>query len=704
MPADEQGETTQQEKRPRSRLIVRLAAFLVAHSILVSVLCCIAGLISFLLLPVLAKNTYVSENALMPGSANSMFSSQDVQKANRFADDIINGGDAKASGIEIARFIHQHMVDVGAESYYHKFHPRANNFQPLHFFSSITNNLEMQDNCSSTSFGLNSVGIIRAPRGDGKEAIVLVTPYNSQKITKTEAFSLGMAFSVFSLLSQVTWLAKDIVWLAADSQYGEYAAVDSWLKDYYNPAFLSDTGNIGANACYEENNHHLDVIKVEGPKCNVYKRAGTMAAALVIKVMDKHEMEERDSVTIYAEASNGQMPNLDLINIVHYLAVHRQSLRVRIGSMSYFLKAAWLKFFGEMLQQIGIFSKHMNPKWKIDITSADYVDGTATLASSVYYQALGVPTGSHGAFRDYQVDAITLEFSPRSSLNNENVRYSFLLRGGRLIEGVIRSVNNLLEKFHQSFFLYLLTAPHKFVSVGVYMIPFALLIAPLPIVAAALFSDNGNSDAKEIISGSWKWLRAAKVVFMIHLWAIIVSLLPYLLFQLPLSTAIKLTSVWAALAICTLQMVYLILGTCSYHCGWKLLKSVMIAAASIGLSLMSIINFSTAQIGAMLIVPMCLLVQPVRKETQAGIVLKVLSVTCNLALALVGFPPVALSIMKGMFEDSGSVGISAFWEWTQILWTWNSATYLYLLWIHLPCWVLCLHIFLYPCTRRSSKA
>lgn len=224
------------------------------------------------------------------------------------------------------------------------------------------------------------------------------------------------------------------------------------------------------------------------------------------------------------------------------------------------------------------------------------------------------------------------------------------------------------------------------------MIPFALLIAPLPIVAAALFTSNDGASG----NGSWRWLQAAKVVFMIHLWAMIASLLPYILFQLPIASPIMLTSAWVSIAMCTLLIIYLILGSSSAHCGWKLLKSVMIAAASIGLGLMSIINFSTAQIGAMLIVPMCLLVQPMRKQIDAGAFVKALLVTCNLTLAVVGFPPVALLAIKGLPEDSGKAVVSAFWEWTQMLWSWNSATYLYLLWIHLPCWLLCLHIFLYP--------
>ncbi|THU50107.1 hypothetical protein C4D60_Mb06t16590 [Musa balbisiana] len=229
-----------------------------------SVVCCIAGSIAFLLLPLLAKNTYVSENALMPGSANSMFSSQDVLEANRFVEEIIDKENTKATGIEIAKLIGQHMVDVGAELYYHKFQPPAN---------------------------------------------------------------------------QVTWLAKDIVWLAADSRYGEYIAVDTWLKDYHNPSFISDSGKIVAGICFEENIHHF---------MDRLKRAGTMAAALVFKIADKEE--ERDCLTIHAEASNGQMPNLDLISIVHYLAVHRQGLHVKIETMQSLLKSALLKFIGEMPQ------------------------------------------------------------------------------------------------------------------------------------------------------------------------------------------------------------------------------------------------------------------------------------------------------------------------------------------------------------------
>lgn len=698
--------------RAGSRLILRLGSFLVSHNVFVSVACGIAGFIALLLLPVLAKNTYISENALMPGSANPAFSAQDVMGAIKFVNDVIDRRtEEEGTGLDIPKLIGLRMASVGAEAYYHKFWPHKNQFHPLHFFSCPPNSVMMQNNSSCKSVGINSVGIIRAPRGDGKEAIVLVTPYNPRKIELSEALSLGLAFSIFSLLSQVAWLAKDIVWLAADSQFGEYTSVSAWLKDYHSPVFSSDSGKMNVDMCYEHNSHpDWDHIMLEGANANAFKRAGTMAAALVLKVLEK---KERDSVAIYAEASNGQMPNLDLINIVHYLAVHRQGLRVRIGTMGSLLNSAWLRSVGEIVQRLCKFAKSLNPKWKYDITSADYVEGSATLASSMYYQAIGVPTGSHGAFRDYQVDAITLELSPWFSLKNENSQSTFLLKGGRLIEGAIRSVNNLLEKFHQSFFLYFLTAPNKFVSVGVYMIPFALLVAPLPIAAVAPFSgknkiristDKGSqtpgyacTDDTERTIGSWKWLHAAKVVFMTHLWAVIVSLLPYLISQIPYISPTTSMLIWIAVAISTLFILYKILGSpYSGECEWILLKSVMTTAAFIGLGLMSVINFSTAQIGALIVVPMCLMVQPLKSLKQVALWMRVKLLTCNLVLAVMGFPPVAMLILKGLSEGFGRVGIGDFWDWAEFLWAWNSATYLYLLLVHLPCWVICLHILLHP--------
>ncbi|OQU81687.1 hypothetical protein SORBI_3006G102200 [Sorghum bicolor] len=427
----------------------------------------------------------------------------------------------------------------------------------------MTNDIAIQPNGTDTNFGINTIGIVRAPRGDGKEAIVLVSPYNSQSVQSNELLSLALGFSVFSLLSRAAWLSKDVVWLSADSQFGEYAAVSAWLNQYHNPVFLSQsvilhTKMYGAN--------HINDGNSEKTEVTAFKRAGTMAAALIFKVGETRRYGDRDSVMMYAEASNGQMPNLDLLNVVHYLAVHRQGFRVSIAAFSSLLSSAWLRVIAELLHTLGSVLRKINPDWKLDIAVPDYVEGTANLANSIFSQALGVPTGSHGAFRDYQADTVSLEFSPTFHVRNEDAKSLFQLCCLRLIEGVVRSVNNLLEKFHQSFFLYFLTAPSKFISVGVYMIPFALLLAPLPIVAAAL-ADGSKSmektvhkliehskadditDIPQSKGGSCKWLQAAKVLFVIQLWAVLVSLLPCYITRIPDATPMQSALVWVVLSI-----------------------------------------------------------------------------------------------------------------------------------------------------------
>ncbi|GKV37225.1 hypothetical protein SLEP1_g45282 [Rubroshorea leprosula] len=136
--ADGKSETPTEKEtpKPKPRSIVRLGIFLISHSFLVSVVCSTAGVLALLFLPVLAKNTYISENALMPGSASPMISKQEVLDGNKLVKDLTNlNSKYLDGGIESRRIIAKYMSDLGAEVSYHKFHPQSNRFHPLHFFS-----------------------------------------------------------------------------------------------------------------------------------------------------------------------------------------------------------------------------------------------------------------------------------------------------------------------------------------------------------------------------------------------------------------------------------------------------------------------------------------------------------------------------------------------------------------------------------------
>jgi len=290
---------------------------------------------------------------------------------------------------EIPRTVAKRIADLGAEASLFRFHPQPKKFHPLHFFSNPAHDM-MHENRSCSWAAVSTVGVIRAPRGDGKEAIVLVTPYNSVSPDAGELLSLGVAYSVFSLLTRVTWLAKDIIWLAADSRYGEQESVAAWLREYYAPTF-ENSGISVANLCPADNLHELEESQVSGAKpLESFRRAGTMAAALVIKVVNGNE-DVRDSLSIYAEASNGQMPNLDLINVVNYLAVHRQGLYVKVGKIRSLLDLKCLMMVGQIIKYLGNLARSFVPQWGFGMPVGEYVEGAATLASSLYAQVIASP-------------------------------------------------------------------------------------------------------------------------------------------------------------------------------------------------------------------------------------------------------------------------------------------------------------------------
>lgn len=252
------------------------------------------------------------------------------------------------------------------------------------------------------------------------------------------------------------------------------------------------------------------------------------------------------------------------------------------------------------------------------------------------------------------------------------------------------------------------------------MIAFALLVAPLPVAAASLYAkanrlDTSLDDAKSfspptatvnelvISAGSWRWIMAVKKVLVVHLWGTAVALLPYFVSETPSLTPVTKLAVWGLSSVVCLLFLYFLLGspfagvsgTEGYKHEWALLKSATISAAFIGSCLMSVINFATAEFGALLMVPMCLMVKPLKLDLRAGALQNLARAAINLVLAFIGFPPATYYILKSTFGSFDGINIEDFWCWVESLWSWNSATYLFLGMVHLPCWLLCVQILLH---------
>jgi glycosylphosphatidylinositol transamidase len=130
---------------------------------------------------------------------------------------------------------------------------------------------------------------------------------------------------------------------------------------------------------------------------------------------------------------NGQLPNLDFINTIVQNA-DNELVKISINGTPY--GQLWTDDYFSRLSSMlnGIF----------DIASAGILN-----------------VKDHQYFSGWNIQAVTI----RGKEGDSNDITSF----GRIIDSTLRSVNNLLEKFHQSFFFYLLFGTRSFVSIGMYL-------------------------------------------------------------------------------------------------------------------------------------------------------------------------------------------------------------------------------------------
>lgn len=181
-------------------------------------------------------------------------------------------------------------------------------------------------------------------------------------------------------------------------------------------------------------------------------KSGALQGALVIEYPFDHRFE---SLHIVYDGVNGQLPNLDLFNTA-----------VSIAS-----------------GQMGI-SANLQEMWEHDDS---YEKRLQTMLRGMVKQGLGLATGAHSSFIPYHIDAITLQTKGNGWQDEMAL--------GRTVESLCRSLNNLLEHLHQSFFFYLLMQTNRFVSIGTYMPSAMLIAANFTIMAVALWLRSGYKAA-----------------------------------------------------------------------------------------------------------------------------------------------------------------------------------------------------------------
>jgi glycosylphosphatidylinositol transamidase len=232
--------------------------------------------------------------------------------------------------------------------------------------------------------GVNIVGIVRAPQSEGNEAVVLVTPFSVEGMLSTgDRLALGFGMALFELWGNSNWLAKDVIWVLADSRYSAYTAVAAWLQEYHEPRF-----DLPKDWGFSDPSTQAWLYagkKLDGETLLDFKRAGTIAAGLVLYVTSG-DGGVADCIKVSAEGPNGQMPNLDLINVVNSLAVWRQGLHMRVDTFADMQESASLNYLGQFLEKIGQLAGKVQADWGFVLTASMYVEGLATLFASVKNQ------------------------------------------------------------------------------------------------------------------------------------------------------------------------------------------------------------------------------------------------------------------------------------------------------------------------------
>ncbi|KAN0083587.1 Gaa1-like, GPI transamidase component domain containing protein [Elaphomyces granulatus] len=365
----------------------------------VSVLCIVVGIIWLLLLPLdeYSRQTYISENALLPGQVHTYFGGSEQN--------IFRGFKKELEGL----LIEGEASPAVSEKLQHIFRASGQKV--------AVQNYEYQS-AGTVHSGQNVYSIVQAPRGDATEAIVLIAAWRTVG-GELNLNGVALALTLARYFKRWSLWSKDIIFLITpDSKSGTQAWIDAY--------------------------HDLHPPSVQP----LPLKSGALQGALAIEYPFDHTFE---SLHIVYDGINGQLPNLDLFNT----AVSIASGQMGIGA-------------------------HLQEMW---IHDDSYRMRLQTMLRGMVKQSIGLATGVHSSFMPYHIDAITLQTKGHGWQDEMAL--------GRTVESLCRSLNNLLEHLHQSFFFYLLMQANRFVSIGTYMPSAMLLAGNFTVMAIALWMRSG---------------------------------------------------------------------------------------------------------------------------------------------------------------------------------------------------------------------
>lgn len=229
-----------------------------------------------------------------------------------------------------------------------------------------------------------------------------------------------------------------VPWTTLDLQYNEGGiALAAALARYFSKLSIWSKNIIFV---FPKDGHVALRSWVDAYHTKLDLTAGSIDAAIVMEYGGT--LDYFESFAVEYEGINGQLPNLDLMNTANLIGFH-EGLKYSIQ--------------GTPSSEIGV-----NTYWS---RLRVLLRGIMKLTTA----GLIKPTPGCEAFSGWQIQAITIKAQGTEGSPD-------VTQFARIVDSTLRSVNNLLEKFHQSFFFYLMLSPSYFVSIGTYL-PSACLIA-----------------------------------------------------------------------------------------------------------------------------------------------------------------------------------------------------------------------------------
>uniref|UniRef100_A0A8C1SG96 GPI-anchor transamidase component GPAA1 n=1 Tax=Cyprinus carpio TaxID=7962 RepID=A0A8C1SG96_CYPCA len=316
-----------------------------------------------------------------------------------------------------------------------------------------------------------------------------------------------------------------------------------WAKDII---FLVNEHDLMGTQAWLEAYHHTNITGMEYSP--LQGRAGSIQAALSLELSS----DVITSLDLILEGLNGQLPNLDLANL-----------------------------FYAFCQKLGVLCTIQGKLQRNDWDTAEgYTHAAQTMMLMVLKQACGRSWGDHGLFLRYHIeatDAATI---------------------GRLLEGMIRKLNNLLERLHQSYFFYCTS----FFSFSLQPSGPGVLTVLTPVVISHLTG-------------------VALYLLPVHLQEMAVEHFPVSETEAVVLTAVAIYTAGLALPHNTQRL----LSGEGTEQGWKVLKLTALLYLAVLLGCTALINFSLGFVLAVTLVPITASTTPHMPKALSALVMVLLS-------------------------------------------------------------------------------